>query len=194
MLFRSGAYKMAGFVAAEIVRVCANHPEPGYRFLAKCVTQGFGEWIPPENIVLPVKPKMYDNISNPNVGGQLLSDVEELEKPAARVDVLDMIIKTVRFFPTNVYNDMFVDVVGHEWYAGTVECAYQNGMIDSHLVENKHFYPEKPVTLEEFLVFAMNGYQSRKHFPKEQSCVYDTACEDFARPLDRKSTRLNSSH
>lgn len=180
-----GAYKMAGFVAAEIVRVCANHPEPGYRFLAKCVTQGFGEWIPPEKIVLPVKPKMYDNISNPNVGGQLLADVEELEKPAARVDVLDMIIKTVRFFPTNVYNDMFVDVVGHEWYAGTVECAYQNGMIDSHLVENKHFYPEKPVILEEFLVFAMNGYQSRKHFPKEQSCEYDTFCEDFARPFVR---------
>ena len=96
-----------------------------------------------------------------------------------------MIIKTVRFFPTNVYNDMFVDVVGHEWYAGTVECAYQNGMIDSHLVENKHFYPEKPVILEEFLVFAMNGYQSRKHFPKEQSCEYDTFCEDFARPFVR---------
>ena len=46
-----------------------------------------------------------------------------------------MIIRTVRFFPTNVYNDMYEDVVGHEWYAGTVECAYQNGMIDEHLVE-----------------------------------------------------------
>lgn len=180
-----GAYIMAGFVASEIVRVCSKHSEPGYRFLAKCVTEGFGEWQLPERIVLPVKPKIYDNISNPNAAAQLLSDVEELEKPATRADVLDMIIKTVRFFPTNVYNDMFVDVVGHEWYAGAVECAYQNGMIDSHMVDNQHFYPEKAVTLEEFLVFAMNGYQSRKHFPKEQACAYDTACENFAVPFVR---------
>ena len=80
---------------------------------------------------------------------------------------------------------MFVDVVGHEWYAGAVECAYQNGMIDANMVENQHFYPEKAVTLEEFLVFAMNGYQSRKHFPKEEPCIYDNSCEKFALPFVR---------
>lgn len=185
-----GAYLMAGFVAGEITRVCAKHPEPGYRFLAKCVTEGFGEWPLPEEIVLPAKPKIFENISNPNAGAQLLAEVENLGMPATRADVLDMIIKTVRFFPTNVYNDMFVDVVGHEWYAGTVECAYQNGMIDEHMVEDKHFYPEQAVTMEEFLVFAMNGYQSRKHFPKEQACAYDRVCYGYAMPYVRAACSI----
>ena len=170
-----GAYKMAGFVADEILRVCKKSPEPAYRFLAKCVTEGFGEWKNTEEIVLPVKPAIFADMMNPNEGAKLLSDVEELEKTASRADVLDMIIKTVRFFPTNVYNDMFVDVVGHEWYAGTVECAYQNGMIDANLVEERHFYPEQDVTLEEFLIFAMNGYQSRKAFPADKPCSYEGA-------------------
>lgn len=185
-----GAYLMAGFVAGEITRVCAKHPEPGYRFLAKCVTEGFGEWPLPEEIVLPAKPKIFENISNPNAGAQLLAEVENLGMPATRADVLDMIIKTVRFFPTNVYNDMFVDVVGHEWYAGTVECAYQNGMIDEHMVEDKHFYPGQAVTMEEFLVFAMNGYQSRKHFPKEQACAYDRVCYGYAMPYVRAACSI----
>lgn len=185
-----GAYKMAGFVAEEIVRVCGRHPEPGYRFLAKCVTEGFGEWQAGEKIVLPSKPKVFEGITNPNEGAKLLSEVEDLDAPATRVDVLDMIIKTVRFFPTNVYNDMFVDVVGHEWYAGTVECAYQNGMIDSNLVEEEHFYPERQVTLEEFLVFAVNGYQSRKTLPAGQPCLYDDSSRAFAKPFVRAACAI----
>lgn len=180
-----GAYKMASFVAQEIVRVCKNHQEPGYRFLAKCVSEGFGEWKPAENIVLPAKPKIYDNVSNPNAAEELLSEVKNLDDNATRAAVLDMVVKTARFFPTNVYNDMYVDVVGHEWYAGCVECAYQNGIIDEHLVEDAHVYPEREVTLEEFLVFAMNGYKSRKSFPEEQACAYDEKCNDFARVFIR---------
>ncbi len=185
-----GAYIMAGFVAQEIVRTCSNFSDPGYHFLAKCVTEGFGEWKAPGRIELPVKPKIYDSITSPAAGVDLFADVEEPEKPASRAEVLDMIIRTVRFFPTNVYNDMYEDVVGHEWYAGTVECAYQNGMIDEHLVEGTHFRPEKEVTLEEFLVFAMNGYQSRKHFPKEEACIYDTSCHDYARPYVRAAVGI----
>lgn len=180
-----GAYVMAGLVAEEITRVCAKHTNPGYRFLAKCITAGYGEWKLPEHIVLPVKPKIYENIANPEGAEAILSDITELEKPATRADVLDMVIKTVRFFPTNVYNDMYVDVVGHEWFAGSVECAYQNGMIPDELVEGKHFYPERPVTLEEFLLFAMNGYHSRKTFPREEGCIYDPASHAYALPYVR---------
>lgn len=180
-----GAYKMAGFVAEEIVRVCGKHPETGYGFLAKHVTKGFGAWSVTEDIVLPKKPKIFDNISNPNEGAKLFSEVKDLKIPATRADVLDMIIKTIRFFPTNVYNDMFVDVVGHEWYAGVVECAYQNGMIDSNLVEDKHFYPLSQVTLEEFLIFAMNGYQSRRVLPKEGVCPYDEQCSIYGKVFVR---------
>ena len=180
-----GAYYMAGLVAHEIIRVCTGHSEPGYRFLAECVTEGFGSWEPVEEIIPPEKPAIYENVANPMEGDSLLSEIENLSDNADRVSVLDMIIKTARFFPTNVYNDMFEDVVGHEWYAGTVECAYQNGMIDGHLVEERHFYPEKQVTLEEFLIFAMNGYRSRKPFPQEVPCAYDAKCHDYAREYVR---------
>lgn len=185
-----GGYRMAAMVAEEILGVCGNHSDPGYRYLAKSVTRGFGSWIPPEKIVLMEKPLIYQDISNPSDSGELFSDVEELGQTADRASVLDMIIKTVRFFPTNVYNDMFVDVVGHEWYAGTVECAYQNGIIINEMVAEGHFYPERPVTLEEFIVFAMNGYKSRKHFPQETGCAYDELCRNFARPFVRAAVSL----
>lgn len=185
-----GAYFMAGLVAKEIVRVCSQHQEQGYRFLAKCVTDGFGSWEPAEEIVLPVKPKIFENVVNPAEESKLLSEIENLSEPADRAAVLDMIIKTARFFPTNVYNDMFTDVVGHEWYAGTVECAYQNGMIDENLVEDQKFYPEKEVSLEEFLVFAMNGYKSRKSLPEEKPCPYDGSCKEFERPYIRAASSI----
>ncbi len=185
-----GAYYMAGLVAREITRVCSGHTEQGYRFLAGCVTPGFGPWKPAEEIVLPVKPAIYGNVTNPMEGDKLLSEVDNLGENADRVSVLDMLIKTARFFPTNVYNDMFTDVVGHEWYAGTVECAYQNGMIDGNLVEGQHFYPQKEVTLEEFLVFAMNGYKSRKALPEEQECVYDGVCREYAKSYVRAACAI----
>ena len=89
-----------------------------------------------------------------------------------------------------MYNDMFTDVVGHEWYAGTVECAYQNGLIDWNLVENKCFQPFAAVTWEEFLVFAMNGYKSRKNLPKEAPCPLDGQCREFTRPFVRAAYTL----
>lgn len=188
-----GAYFMAGLVARELAEVCGGRKEPEYRFLADCVTEGFGAWEPAEHIVPPKKPEIFENVENPQEGAALLSEVDNLAEPADRVAVLDMIIKTARFFPTNVYNDMFTDVVGHEWYAGTVECAYQNGIIDQGLVEGQQFHPLQPVTLEEFLVFAVNGYKSRKTIPApawENPCAYDGKCRDFAQPYVRAACHL----
>ncbi len=88
---------------------------------------------------------------------------------------------------------MFTDVVGHEWYAGCVECAYQNGMIDKGMVEDQKFFPLQSVTLEEFLVFAVNGYKSRRAVPGEvwdKNCAYDAKCRDFARPYVRVACHL----
>ena len=185
-----GAYIMAGFVVEELKRVLGNSNEAACRQLAECLTEGFGGWIPAEEIILPEKPVVYAGIDNPTQPGKLLAEVKQLEEAAKRVDVLDMLIKTARFFPTNVYNDMFTDVVGHEWYAGTVECAYQNGLIDPNLVENKCFQPFAAVTWEEFLVFAMNGYKSRKNLPEEVSCPLDSQCREFARPFVRAAYTL----
>ncbi|MCM1305673.1 MAG: rhamnogalacturonan acetylesterase [Butyrivibrio sp.] len=199
-----GAYYMAGLVAEEIVRVCGSRREPAYRFLAECVRpEGFGAWPPAERILPLTRPAVTGSAGGENdkdngAGGnggeaQFLSEIGDLTEPADRVSALDMVIKTVRFFPTNVYNDMFGDVVGHEWFAGTVECAYQNGMIDPGLVEEGNFFPLRPVTLEEFLVFAVNGYKSRKTIPAEYMetpCIYDERCREYARPYVRAACRL----
>lgn len=185
-----GAYLMAGFVAGEIVRVCAEHSNPGYRYLAKCVTEGFGSWPVPDRICLPDKPAMFQNLRSPNEQEELLADVEELDSPADRVSVLDMIIRTAKFFPTNVYNDMYSDILGHEWYAGIVECAYQNGMIHPALTQDGLFHPKQHVTREEFLVLAMNGYQSRRNLPAELPCVYDQSCHEYARKFVRAAVSI----
>lgn len=190
-----GAYFMAGLVADEIAVVCGERKEPEYRFLAEQVTDGFGAWPPAERIVPQEKPAVYDDVEDPEEA-EALSDVEHLPEPADRASALDMVIRTARFFPTNVYNDMFTDVVGHEWYAGAVECAYQNGMIDPGMVEDGKFFPLRPVTLEEFLVFAVNGYKSRRRLPDMDGCadrsifVYDTKCREFTKPYVRAACAL----
>ncbi len=181
-----GAYYMAGLLARELKDACQGHTDLAYRFLAGCVTDGYGPWEPAGTIAQPVRPK---GLAGPP-DTQLLSEVDRLQEPADRAAALEMLIKTARFFPTNVYNDAFEDVVGHEWYAGIVECACQNGMIDPALVAEGKFFPLQPVTMEEFLVFAMNGYRSRKTLPEEQPCIYDEKCRDFARPYVRAAYAL----
>lgn len=190
-----GAYFMAGLVAREIVRVCGARREPEYRFLADCVTEGFGPWPVPERIVPMTKPAIFAGTANPEEV-QTISDIGNPAEPADRAFVLDLVIRAARFFPTNVYNDMFTDVVGHEWFAGTVECAYQNGMIDAGLVEDGKFFPLQPVTMEEFLVFAINGYKSRKTLPVltgedlEKCSIYDGKSREFAKPYVRAACAL----
>ncbi len=160
-----GGYFMAGLVAQEIREVCGRRKEAEYRFLADCVTDGFGAWRPGERIVPLTRPAECGETPEAKEL-PILSDGRDLSEPLDRVSALELVIRTAGFFPTNVYNDMFTDVVGHEWYAGTVECAYQNGIIDMGLVEDGRLRPLQPVTLEEFLVFAVNGYRSRKAIPE----------------------------
>lgn len=192
-----GGYFMAGLVAGEVRKVCGRRKEPEYRFLADCVTDGFGAWKPAERIVPLARPEKYGKMPGTE-GAPILSDVKDLSKPLDRVSALELVIRTAGFFPTNVYNDMFSDVVGHEWYAGTVECAWQNGIIDMGLVEDGKFLPLQPVTLEEFLVFAVSAYRSRRTLPdvgtgkgvRECLCAYDGKCREFTLPYVRAACRL----
>ncbi len=203
-----GGYFMAGVVAQEIREACGRRKETEYRFLADCVTNGFGAWRPGERIVPLTRPAECGETPGPKEM-PILSDGRDLSESLDRVSALELVIRTAGFFPTNVYNDMFTDVVGHEWYAGTVECAYQNGIIDMGLVEDGRLRPLQPVTLEEFLVFAVNGYRSRKAIPEngdrgrgyggescriqagsskpgtpegmgERACAYDGKCREAA--------------
>ena len=56
-------------------------------------------------------------------------------------------------------------MIGHEWYAGTVEVAHQNGIVDASLTQNGLFHPSMPVSTEELISFLMNSYKCRKPLP-----------------------------
>ena len=43
----------------------------------------------------------------------LFNDLERPEDMLTRAEALPMMIQALKFFPTNVYNDMFDDVIGH---------------------------------------------------------------------------------
>ena len=98
----------------------------------------------------------------------IISNQDTLFNPNAlmnRVTALSWIIKTVGFVPMNVYNDHYLDVIGHEWYAGTVEVAYQNAIIPTQLTSDGNLHPLHPITTEEMIYFMLSSYQCRKHLP-----------------------------
>lgn len=128
------------------------------------------KWEPPMKLPVLQIPEEYMAIQNP-MQEQLFQDLERPEEMLTRVEALDFVIQTMHFFPTNVYNDMFEDVIGHETYAGTVECAWQNGLIPEGMILNKKFEPQKNITGGEFLEILVNGYKSRKAMSSEDSKI-----------------------
>ena len=100
-----------------------------------------------------------------------------------------MMIQALKFFPTNVYNDMFDDVIGHEWYAGAVECAWQNGLIPPEMTEGGKFLPEAEITMAEFLAMLMNGFRGRMRTQEKDISTQEQA-PDFARKAVRESAAL----
>lgn len=97
-----------------------------------------------------------------------------------RAEALDMVIRRAGFFITNVYNDFFTDIVGHEWYAGAVESGLQNGIVTEGMCKDGKFRPLEPITRLDFIIFLMMAYGSRKTLPEIQSCPYDVADDDCA--------------
>ena len=158
-----GAYLFAGFV---------------YEGLAKCgivEADTFEEWKAPEEVPVINIPEESSDAAAESTdqagpeGKKAGAPTEDLfvglERPddlLTRAEAFEMVIKTVKFFPTNVYNDLFEDVVGHETYAGSIECALQNGIIPERWMKEKRIYPEKAVTLSEFLEILKLGYLSRR--------------------------------
>lgn len=165
-----GAYLMAGFISREIDRTCSGHEQKAYwqlaRFLRKQPVQ-MGE---PKAAAALERPAEY---AVPSVVQTMAAELSRPEELLLRAEAMDMVIRCAGFFKTNVYNDFFEDVVGHEWYAGAVECALQNGILTPETVSGRHCDPESPVTLAHFCVFAMNGYISRKAAPPANPGPYD---------------------
>ncbi len=189
-----GAYMMAGFIAEALKSVMNRSGMEIYARLVRCVELREDEWIPNDDLEVQEVPQAYRNIPNPNGDMTLFADLDRPTEPLVRVDALDMVIKSARFFPTNVFNDTYDDIVGHEWYAGTVECAYQNGIILPQMIHNNRFEPDKKVTLEEFLVFIMSGYRSRKNLPEESACELDEMSTVYCMPYVRAAYKLGVVH
>ena len=101
-----------------------------------------------------------------------------------------MIIRRAGFFITNVYNDLFTDIIGHEWYAGAVECGLQNGILTEELCPDKLFRQLEPITLSDFVILLMRAYGSRKTLPALQPCPYDNDVREEFQPLISAACQL----
>lgn len=156
-----GAYLFAGYIFKELCEKVVL-PQMDASIL---IEQMPDAWTPPEILpVLAVPPELAE-MENP-ADEHLFEDLERPGEVLTRVEALELIVAAMHFFPTNVYNDMFTDVIGHETYAGTVECAWQNGLIPEELIEQNMLQPLKEVDGETFVHMLLNGYATRKDLPQ----------------------------
>ena len=196
-----GAYQAAGWVAQGLAgfvgktgldgeaEVFEESSEAAYTGLAAFVQKGgFGYWEPGNDCRLPQPPEEMEGKAEP-AAEVLFADLERPDENLKRAEALPMMIQALKFFPTNVYNDMFEDVIGHEWYAGAVECAWQNGLIPPEMTAERKFLPEKEITMAEFLAMLMNGFRGRMH-TQEKDISTREQVPDFAGKAVRESAAL----
>lgn len=165
-----GAYLFAGFVFEELIEkhVLEAGMEVSDFGEPRNASALPGAWEPPQ--VLPVLsvPEEYAHMENP-ADEHLFENLERPQDILTRAEALELVVTAMHFFPTNVYNDMFTDVVGHETYAGTVECAWQNGLIPEELVNGNRLEPLREVDGKTFLRILLNGYATRKDLPEGEN-------------------------
>lgn len=176
-----GAYQMAEFVA----NACK---EAQIKELSPFIKEIEGNFLPPEFITLPTPPKDFNGELQESV---FTSEVERLDEYITRVEVLDFLVRVVRFVPTNVYNDGYPDVLGHEWYAGVVEVSIQNNILDEYLVRDNLFHPNDYVTQEEMISFCINGYCCRKTFTNVPIYKLPSDVSTYAIPYVNKAIHLS---
>lgn len=170
-----GGYLYASYVYEELIRygICERHE--------------YQPWIPDENALkkLPhgFRPRnalaedYFDKIER---GGDIITRAECLQLAAA----------AMRFSLTNVYNDRYSDVLGHETYAGIIETAYENGFIPSELEENGKIFPEKKANGDEFLKILLNALSCRKSLDIHGKTTVESAQLLDILPNDFKAEKL----
>lgn len=171
-----GAYLFAGFVYEELAR--EKVLEETVHFAGESDREASGQgsrdgadekgrqqsWEPPQVLPVLCVPEEYAQLKNP-ADEHLFEDLERPQDVLNRAEALSFVVEALHYFPTNVYNDMFTDVIGHETYAGAVECAWQNGLIPQELIENNTLQPTRGVDGNTFLRILLNGYATRKDLP-----------------------------
>ncbi len=168
-----GAYMCARFIANELGKLFSD----GYDRLAKLVDTDKSDWHAPIGAKPPMPPQDFKTTEPIEASG-----ADESDAPLTRAEACDLLIKAAHFFTVNVYNDMFTDILGHEWYAGAVECAYQNGIIPHEIAEKGgEFHPDEKITLGDFAVMAVLAYASRNKIPDTTSDAKFPRCEAWRR-------------
>ncbi len=173
-----GAYMCARYIAGELSRLTGE-----YASLAAAVTVTDEGWDAPSGMTPPAPPEGYK-------AAEVKAEARIEDGEVTRAEAVDILIKAAHYFIVNVYNDMYSDVVGHEWYAGAVECAYQNGILPQELTEGKLFRPEEKITLGDFAVMASAAYVSRNSPPEERECPFDGKCEPWRRQYLRRACAI----
>ncbi len=179
-----GAYKMSDYIADELTKLKGD-----YETLAEASVPDYFKWTVNSVPVVPEVPKRFKDKTKEETPSAF-KDVDRPDDRILRAEALDMVIKAAKFFPTNVFNDIYDDIVGHEWYAGTVQCGYQNGLIPAGMIPDRRFRPEEEIVLEDFICFFMSAYGSRKKLPEVSESRYDNVCKDYSRDLVRTAVSL----
>ena len=153
-----GALLAATYIAAE----CKKLTGAGYEYLASHVGDTDIKWDALEGITPSAPPDNFVIKANAEREASVKTDNMRPPKTLTRAEAADMLIKAAHFFICNVYNDMYTDIIGHEWYAGAVQCAYQNGIIPRELTPDGKYMPDSDITLLDFTVMAVSAYTSRR--------------------------------
>lgn len=181
-----GAFRAAKAVAEGLKEICPELFDGGNADICRKADE---RWQPEGSLTLPNCPERMKDKKNPMEEGELLAEIERPEEEITRAEALPMLIQALKFFPTNVYNDMYGDVIGHEWYAGAVECAWQNGIIPEEMTAGGRYQPDKALLLEELLAMAMNGFRGRKQMDKVKPQGEEPEFIKRAEPWARKAMR-----
>ncbi len=188
-----GAFLMASFIYEEIREVCGNEERPEYRRLARFLNR---------KECLPCMGQLQRPVKMPE---DLKKDCPAGDRPAAeaalsgekearltRAEALDMVIKRAGFFEVEEYYGSFDDVDGSNRYANAVGSAVLNGILPDRLLEKGRLEPEKEITLEEFVIFLIHAYRSRRELPAEAACPYDRETKEENRRLIRAAWQLGA--
>lgn len=132
-------------------------------------------WKIPEQDREIIIPKKY--LENGNNAEKEVMEIERPEERVRRYEALEMVTAALKYFPINVYNDIFNDVVGHETFAGSVQCAYQNGVLPDYIQEREELKPLEYISGKEFMDYIETGLRGRTDsqyiVPEEMKKVVD---------------------
>jgi UDP-N-acetylmuramoylalanine--D-glutamate ligase len=110
----------------------------------------------------PLTPPKDCTLPSPDTDPFADYDATRPQEVLTCAEALELAIKALKLFPINVYNDLYADIVGHETYAGTVQCAAQNDLIPAAWIADGRLYPQRTVTAADFLAVLMPGAAGRR--------------------------------